>query len=80
MGKFYILVSSCCLVLFLVFFPPLFTEHASGNYAVWALITFKEAIFEDPILVMSNWNAIDADPCEWPGVSCSVARDHVVKM
>lgn len=68
------------LVSFFLPPPPLFTEHDSGNYAVWALITFKEAIYEDPRLVMSNWNAIDADPCEWPGVSCSVARDHVVKM
>ncbi|KAL9387083.1 hypothetical protein Peur_020207 [Populus x canadensis] len=47
---------------------------------VWALTTFKEAIYEDPHMVLSNWNALDADPCGWSGISCSSARDHVVKI
>ncbi|KAJ8766139.1 hypothetical protein K2173_021656 [Erythroxylum novogranatense] len=45
---------------------------------VWALTSFKEAIYEDPRLVLTNWNALDADPCDWAGVSCSSARDHVM--
>lgn len=55
----------------------------NGSYvlfSVWALTTFKEAIYEDPLMVLSNWNALDADPCDWNGVACSGARDHVVKM
>ncbi|GAV57930.1 LRR_1 domain-containing protein/Pkinase_Tyr domain-containing protein/LRRNT_2 domain-containing protein [Cephalotus follicularis] len=47
---------------------------------VWALTTFKEAIYEDPLLVLSNWNPLDADPCDWSGISCSVVRDHVIKI
>ncbi|KAJ4849343.1 hypothetical protein Tsubulata_010254 [Turnera subulata] len=47
---------------------------------VLALTTFKEAIYEDPLLVLSNWNALDADPCKWRGITCSFARDHVVKI
>ncbi|PON62840.1 Tyrosine-protein kinase [Parasponia andersonii] len=47
---------------------------------VMALTTFKEAIYEDPDLVLSNWNAIDTDPCEWNGVSCTGSRDHVIKI
>ncbi|KAA8522390.1 hypothetical protein F0562_013249 [Nyssa sinensis] len=47
---------------------------------VYALNTFKEAIYEDPLLVLSNWNALDADPCDWSGIYCSTARDHVIKL
>ncbi|KAI4315399.1 hypothetical protein L6164_028214 [Bauhinia variegata] len=47
---------------------------------VWALTTFKEAVYEDPHLVLSSWNTLDSDPCDWFGVSCSTARDHVVKL
>ena len=49
-------------------------------WTVSALTAFKEAIYEDPHMVLSNWNALDADPCGWSGISCSSARDHVVKM
>ncbi|KAL3609925.1 hypothetical protein D5086_000945 [Populus alba] len=47
---------------------------------VWALTAFKEAIYEDPHMVLSSWNALDADPCGWSGISCSFAGDHVVKI
>ena len=47
---------------------------------VEALTTFKEGIYEDPLLVLSNWNALDPDPCEWPGISCNGAREHVIKL
>ncbi|KAJ8768336.1 hypothetical protein K2173_021489 [Erythroxylum novogranatense] len=45
-----------------------------------ALTAFKEAIYEDPLLVLANWNALDSDPCAWPGISCSFTRDHVIKI
>ncbi|KAF8379486.1 hypothetical protein HHK36_028921 [Tetracentron sinense] len=51
-----------------------------ASYEVGALTAFKEAIFEDPFLVLSNWNALDADPCNWSSVSCSLKRDHVIKL
>uniref|UniRef100_A0A5B6ZN15 Protein kinase domain-containing protein n=1 Tax=Davidia involucrata TaxID=16924 RepID=A0A5B6ZN15_DAVIN len=53
---------------------------ALASNEVSALTTFKEAVFEDPLLVLSNWNALAADPCDWPGISCSMARDHVIKL
>ncbi|CAN8245369.1 unnamed protein product [Cochlearia groenlandica] len=47
---------------------------------VGALRRFKEAIYEDPSLVMSNWNDPDSDPCAWTGINCSPTKDHVVKI
>ncbi|KAE8677985.1 putative LRR receptor-like serine/threonine-protein kinase [Hibiscus syriacus] len=35
---------------------------------------------EDPSLVLSNWNALDADPCDWSGVTCNKERQHVIKI
>ncbi|KAG5573149.1 hypothetical protein H5410_062915 [Solanum commersonii] len=43
---------------------------------VHALNNFREAIYEDPHLVFSNWNALDSDPCGWSGIFCSTTRDH----
>ncbi|KAI8569478.1 hypothetical protein RHMOL_Rhmol02G0282200 [Rhododendron molle] len=63
-----------CLGLYLV------TCEASSSNEVYALNAFKEAIYEDPLLAMSNWNVLDADPCDWNGISCSIARDHVMKL
>ncbi|XP_062146615.1 probable LRR receptor-like serine/threonine-protein kinase At1g63430 [Alnus glutinosa] len=51
-----------------------------GSYEVGALTTFKEAIYEDPLLVLSTWSALDPDPCDWNGVSCTEQRDHVIKL
>ncbi|KAL2525042.1 putative LRR receptor-like serine/threonine-protein kinase [Abeliophyllum distichum] len=49
------------------------------NEAV-ALTFFKRAIMEDPLQVLSDWNPLESDPCEWSGISCSMARDHVIKL
>ncbi|KAK1436214.1 hypothetical protein QVD17_01992 [Tagetes erecta] len=38
---------------------------------VHALNSFKEGIYEDPFLVLSNWIIFDSDPCNWLGVTCS---------
>lgn len=40
-------------------------------FAVHALNSFKEGIYEDPFLVLSNWIIFDSDPCNWLGVTCS---------
>ncbi|XP_009767696.1 putative LRR receptor-like serine/threonine-protein kinase At1g63430 [Nicotiana tabacum] len=53
---------------------------AFPSHEVYALNTFKEAIYEDPLLVLSNWNALDSDPCDWAGIFCSMAQDHVIKI
>ncbi|XP_073029411.1 probable LRR receptor-like serine/threonine-protein kinase At1g63430 isoform X1 [Primulina eburnea] len=45
-----------------------------------ALISFKRAIMEDPLLVFSNWNSLDSHSCGWFGISCSIAGDHVIKL
>ncbi|OMO79494.1 hypothetical protein CCACVL1_13636 [Corchorus capsularis] len=50
------------------------------SHDVWALTTFKEGIYEDPHLVLSNWNALDADPCAWSGITCNMERQHVIKI
>ncbi|RDX82262.1 putative LRR receptor-like serine/threonine-protein kinase [Mucuna pruriens] len=47
---------------------------------VWALTTFKEAVYDDPHMVLSNWNTLVSDPCDWNGVSCTGTRDHVIKL
>ncbi|KAL2614498.1 hypothetical protein AAZV13_08G011800 [Glycine max] len=47
---------------------------------VLALKTFKEAVYEDPHMVLSNWNTLDSDLCDWNGVSCTATRDHVIKL
>ncbi|KAK1408295.1 hypothetical protein QVD17_39945 [Tagetes erecta] len=45
--------------------------EAFQSIEVHALTSFKEAIFDDPLLVLSNWNSFDSDPCNWRGVTCS---------
>nr|XP_043606379.1 probable LRR receptor-like serine/threonine-protein kinase At1g63430 [Erigeron canadensis] len=45
---------------------------------VHALTLFKQGIFDDPLLVLSNWNALDSNPCNWFGIVCS--DDHVRKI
>ncbi|KAL3818079.1 hypothetical protein ACJIZ3_003984 [Penstemon smallii] len=47
---------------------------------VEALTSFKRAIMEDPLLVLSNWNPLDSDPCSWSGIFCSMSGDHVIKL
>ncbi|KAL4570800.1 hypothetical protein LXL04_026463 [Taraxacum kok-saghyz] len=61
-----------CLGLFLA------TSNAVLPTEVHALTVFKEAIFDDPLFVLSNWNGLDSDPCNWVGVYCS--EDHVRKV
>ncbi|CAL5433062.1 unnamed protein product [Camellia sinensis] len=63
-----------CLGLFLV------TCEAFATNEEYALSAFKEAINEDPLLVLSNWNTLDENPCDWSGISCSMAQDHVLKI
>ncbi|KAL6174676.1 hypothetical protein ACLB2K_051322 [Fragaria x ananassa] len=47
---------------------------------VYALTNFKEAIYEDPHMVLSDWNSLDSDPCAWSGITCSMTRDYVIKI
>nr|GEV76085.1 probable LRR receptor-like serine/threonine-protein kinase At1g63430 [Tanacetum cinerariifolium] len=54
------------------------TCDANQPIEVHALSMFKEGIFDDPLLVLSSWNALDSDPCNWVGISCS--GDQVTKL
>nr|XP_043628187.1 probable LRR receptor-like serine/threonine-protein kinase At1g63430 [Erigeron canadensis] len=54
------------------------TCDAKQPIEVHALSKFKEAIFDDPLLALSNWNTLDSDPCNWVGVSCS--ENQVTKL
>lgn len=49
-------------------------------FTVDALTAFKEAIYDDPLLALSSWNALDSNPCNWSGISCSMTTDHVIKL
>ncbi|XVF52873.1 hypothetical protein PTKIN_Ptkin05aG0053500 [Pterospermum kingtungense] len=68
------------LLLFLASGVSFLTCGSFPTNEVSALTTFKEDIFEDPHLVLSNWNALDADPCEWSGITCNKERQHVIKI
>ncbi|KAL2544055.1 putative LRR receptor-like serine/threonine-protein kinase [Forsythia ovata] len=67
-------------VLLLILQLFLAASNAFPVNEVEALTSFKRAIIEDPLLVLSNWNPLDSDPCDWSGISCSMARDHVIKL
>ncbi|GMH26591.1 hypothetical protein Nepgr_028434 [Nepenthes gracilis] len=75
-------MSELTLVQLLVAIFGVLTQTCDSSISneVWALTTFKEAIYEDPYLVLSSWNGLDPDPCRWSGVSCSDAEDHVVML
>ncbi|KAL3619301.1 hypothetical protein CASFOL_036871 [Castilleja foliolosa] len=68
--------------LFLWFSLGFFNADCSAfpKNEVDALISFKKYIIEDPLMVFSNWNTADSNPCRWSGVSCSMATDHVLKL
>ncbi|KAF4350998.1 hypothetical protein F8388_021705 [Cannabis sativa] len=44
---------------------------SSLNGEGYALLSFKQAITEDPEGSLSNWNSSDENPCAWNGVTCS---------
>ncbi|KAJ8449270.1 hypothetical protein Cgig2_002402 [Carnegiea gigantea] len=68
------------LLQFAIFGALTVTCDSFVSNEVWALTAFKEAIYEDPYLVLADWNGLDPTPCGWTGVFCSNARDHVVKL
>ncbi|ESW27883.1 hypothetical protein PHAVU_003G240400 [Phaseolus vulgaris] len=44
------------------------------------LLSFKYAVFSDPLYVLANWNYADETPCSWNGVSCStVAATNITE-
>ncbi|THF97907.1 hypothetical protein TEA_002348 [Camellia sinensis var. sinensis] len=43
---------------------------------VSALYAFNETINEDPLMALSNWNKVDADPCDWSGISCLGSHEN----
>ncbi|XP_077225932.1 putative LRR receptor-like serine/threonine-protein kinase At1g63430 [Tasmannia lanceolata] len=66
---------------FLLLLSVLFLSCDSLIYEqVVALKAFKKAIKEDPPLVLGNWNRDNIDPCDWLGIYCSPARDHVITL
>ncbi|XP_010273070.1 PREDICTED: probable LRR receptor-like serine/threonine-protein kinase At1g63430 [Nelumbo nucifera] len=67
--------------LLCVFSGLLFASSSSLAYnEVSALTAFKQAIYEDPSRVLSSWNSLDPDPCNWSGITCSKDRVHVIKL
>ncbi|XP_020079882.1 probable LRR receptor-like serine/threonine-protein kinase At1g63430 [Ananas comosus] len=69
------------LLLAIKFGVLLVPTHSSlDSQAISALAAFKRAIFEDPLAVLSDWNAQGGDPCNWYGVVCSPSQDLVVSL
>ncbi|EEF36072.1 receptor protein kinase-like protein ZAR1 [Ricinus communis] len=42
----------------------------SLNSEGFALLSFKQSIYQDPEGSLSNWNSSDETPCSWNGVTC----------
>ncbi|XP_047328803.1 probable LRR receptor-like serine/threonine-protein kinase At1g63430 [Impatiens glandulifera] len=63
-----------CLCFFLI------NCDAFSSTEVYALYSFKERIYEDPLMALHNWDSVNTDPCNWSGVSCSVTHDRVFKL
>lgn len=42
----------------------------SLNDEGYALLSFKQSIYQDPEGSLSNWNFSDQNPCSWNGVTC----------
>ncbi|XP_010447211.1 PREDICTED: probable LRR receptor-like serine/threonine-protein kinase At1g63430 [Camelina sativa] len=53
---------------------------AFASNEVEALIRFKEAMYKDPLLILSNWNVPNLSPCDWNGIICSPTKDYVIKI
>ncbi|KAJ6840773.1 putative LRR receptor-like serine/threonine-protein kinase [Iris pallida] len=47
---------------------------------VSALTAFKQAIAEDPLSRLSDWNVLSRDPCSWSGVTCSRPQNQVLSL
>ncbi|KAI3850062.1 hypothetical protein MKW92_032283 [Papaver armeniacum] len=70
------------LQIFLVIFGVVFVGFGDcfSSDEILALRAFREAIIEDPSMVLSNWNFLNGDPCNWSGISCSQTHDHVISL
>ncbi|KAH9325609.1 hypothetical protein KI387_005787 [Taxus chinensis] len=58
------------LLVILVVWSAILTGCRSISREGLALLAFKDAIFDDPNAVLSNWNPLDQNPCNWSGVVC----------
>lgn len=58
----------------------LFNCESLLHNEVSALMALKRDIFEDPLAVLSDWNTLGGEPCNWFGVVCSKAQNHVVSL
>lgn len=45
-----------------------------------ALLAFKDAIYDDPNLVLSNWNGLDQEPCNWSGINCAAGAVQALNL
>ncbi|KAK8647592.1 hypothetical protein V6N13_121323 [Hibiscus sabdariffa] len=59
------------LVLALLSFHGVVTCLNNEGYA---LLSFKQSIYEDPQGFLSNWISSDGNPCSWNGITCKEQR------
>eukprot|EP01018_Ginkgo_biloba_P018399 Gb_38336 [translate_table: standard] len=52
----------------------------SNDVEIEALMAFKRNIFNDTRGVLTNWNGMDSNPCNWTGVSCIPGAWRVNKL
>lgn len=58
------------LVLLVLSLCNFHTLVGSLNDEGFALMSFKQAIQDDPEGSMNNWNSSDENPCSWNGITC----------
>lgn len=66
------------LLVILIVSPS--SSQSNLNDEVLALRAFKQAISEDPLSKLSDWNTLSGNPCSWSGVFCSQNQVLSIKL
>ncbi|CAI0451324.1 unnamed protein product [Linum tenue] len=62
------------LVLLVLLLCNSYCPVTSLNEEGYALLSFKQSIYEDPEGSLSNWNSSQDNPCSWNGITCKDLR------
>ncbi|XP_009366293.1 putative leucine-rich repeat receptor-like serine/threonine-protein kinase At2g24130 [Pyrus x bretschneideri] len=68
------------LCLIILFEAVLSQENAQTMRDKAFLLSFREGIVSDPHLALEDWNSFGVHVCNWSGIKCNKARDHVVEL
>ncbi|XP_068343644.1 putative leucine-rich repeat receptor-like serine/threonine-protein kinase At2g24130 [Pyrus communis] len=67
-----------CLIILLE--AVLSQENAQTMRDKASLLSFREGIVSDPHRALEDWNSFGVHVCNWSGIKCNKARDHVVEL